>query len=197
MPPHGRRRSRGPRCHVLAGSCRGEATRGLRCQGASGDRTAPIHARPPPTASGLRSRHRCHQILRRRHGGPLLPTLLGPHTTVQTIQNGFGSPEIAAPIVGADRVAVGVVGGFGASLPEPGHARRNGMEMIRFGAYAGLPPHGDWRLGRTPGGPRVSRWRCSTISPAHGVGEADHERRLLRQDLLLAAGMTLGEVMAR
>jgi 2-dehydropantoate 2-reductase len=65
--------------------------------------------------------------------------LLGPETIVQTIQNGLGSPEIAAPILGADRIAVGVVGGFGASIRAPGHAHHNGMEMIRFGAFAGLP----------------------------------------------------------
>ena len=58
---------------------------------------------------------------------------------MQTIQNGLGSPEIAAPILGADRLAVGVVGGFGASIRAPGHAHHNGMEMIRFGAFAGLP----------------------------------------------------------
>lgn len=45
----------------------------------------------------------------------------------------------AVPILGADRLAVGVVGGFGASIRAPGHAHRNGMEMIRFGAFAGLP----------------------------------------------------------
>ena len=44
-----------------------------------------------------------------------------------------------AAIVGADRLAVGVVGGFGASMRGPGHAHHNGMEMIRFGAHAGLP----------------------------------------------------------
>jgi 2-dehydropantoate 2-reductase len=65
--------------------------------------------------------------------------LLGDATVVQTIQNGLGSPEIAAPIVGPDRVAVGVAGGFGASLRAPGHAHHNGMEMVRFGSYAGLP----------------------------------------------------------
>ena len=54
-------------------------------------------------------------------------------------RDGLGSPEIAAPILGADRIAVGVVGGFGASIRAPGHAHHNGMEMIRFGAFAGLP----------------------------------------------------------
>ena len=58
---------------------------------------------------------------------------------MQTIQNGLGSAEKVAAIVGADRLAVGVVGGFGASMRGPGHAHHNGMEMIRFGAHAGLP----------------------------------------------------------
>jgi 2-dehydropantoate 2-reductase len=65
--------------------------------------------------------------------------LLGPDTVVQTIQNDLGSPEVAAPILGKDRIVVGVVGGFGASMRVPGHAHHNGMEMIRFGAFAGLP----------------------------------------------------------
>src|SRR5207253_2428012 len=63
-------------------------------------------------------------------------SLLGPETVVQTIQNGLGSSVAVAPIVGADRL---VVGGFGASMRGPGHVHHNGMEMIRFGAYAGLP----------------------------------------------------------
>ena len=40
-------------------------------------------------------------------------------TIVQTIQNGLGSPEIAAPILGADRIAVGVVGGLGLRYGRP------------------------------------------------------------------------------
>jgi 2-dehydropantoate 2-reductase len=65
--------------------------------------------------------------------------LLGDGTVVQTVQNGLGSPEIAAPIVGPDRVAIGVAGGFGASMRSPGHVHHNGMEMVRFGPFAGLP----------------------------------------------------------
>lgn len=65
--------------------------------------------------------------------------LIGPQTVVQAIQNGLGSPEKVAAVLGGDRLAVGVVGGFGASCPEPGTVHHNGMEMIRFGSYAGLP----------------------------------------------------------
>ena len=65
--------------------------------------------------------------------------LVGPATVVQTIQNGLGSPEKVAQILGPDRLAIGVVGGFGASVPEPGVAHHHGMEMIRFGSFAALP----------------------------------------------------------
>jgi 2-dehydropantoate 2-reductase len=116
------------------------ATRGLRCEGASGDRTVPIHA--STTTEGIGP---CDLVVIATKAYDVeaaarscLP-LLGPETIVQTIQNGLGAPEIAASILGADRLAVGVVGGFGASLLAPGHAYHNGMEMIRFGAFAGLP----------------------------------------------------------
>jgi 2-dehydropantoate 2-reductase len=116
------------------------AARGLRCEGASGDRTVRIHA--STTTAGIGP---CDLVIIATKSFDVeaaahscLP-LLGAETIVQTIQNGLGSPEIAAPILGADRLAVGVVGGFGASIRAPGHVHHNGMEMIRFGAFAGLP----------------------------------------------------------
>jgi hypothetical protein len=66
-------------------------------------------------------------------------TLLGPGTVVQTIQNGLGSREVAAPVLGKVRIAVSVVGSFRVSMRAPGHAHHNSMEMIRFGAFAELP----------------------------------------------------------
>src|SRR5580765_3229780 len=95
--------------------------RGLRCEGKSGDRTVRLASAVTTT----------------RHIGPcdlvIIATkafdveaaanesvpLLGTDTVVQTIQNGLGSPEVAAPILGEDRIAVGVVGGFGASMRGP------------------------------------------------------------------------------
>lgn len=65
--------------------------------------------------------------------------LLGEHTPVVTIQNGLGSADTVAGIVGADRVAVGIASGFGASRPAPGHVHHNAMRAVRFGAYAALP----------------------------------------------------------
>ena len=116
------------------------ASRGLRCEGASGDRTVPIHASTTTDGIGpcdlVIIATKTFDVETAAHS--CVP-LLGAETIVQTIQNGLGSPEIAAPILGADRLAVGVVGGFGASIRAPGHVHHNGMEMIRFGAFAGLP----------------------------------------------------------
>ncbi|MEO6794350.1 MAG: 2-dehydropantoate 2-reductase [Mycobacterium sp.] len=65
--------------------------------------------------------------------------LLGEHTPVLTIQNGLGSADVVAGIVGEARVAVGIASGFGASRPAPGHVHHNAMRAVRFGAYAALP----------------------------------------------------------
>jgi 2-dehydropantoate 2-reductase len=63
--------------------------------------------------------------------------LLGRDTPVLSIQNGLGGPETAAGILGRERVMVGVVGGFGASMKGPGHAHHNGMELVRLGEFGG------------------------------------------------------------
>ncbi len=47
--------------------------------------------------------------------------MVGPETVVVSIQNGLGGPDRAAEMLGDERVAIGVVGGFGASIVEPGH----------------------------------------------------------------------------
>lgn len=116
------------------------AVHGLRLEGISGDRTVPIHASTTTDGIGV-----CDLVIIATKAFDVAAaaescrSLIGEGTVVQTIQNGLGSPEIAAPILGADRVAIGVVGGFGASIRAPGHAHHNGMEMIRFGSFAGLP----------------------------------------------------------
>ncbi|MET7247159.1 2-dehydropantoate 2-reductase [Methylobacterium sp. EM32] len=114
--------------------------RGLRVEGASGDRTVRL-ASAGTTPEGIGP---CDLVIIATKAfdvaaaaGSVAP-LIGPDTVVQTIQNGLGSPEVAAAVIDPDRIAVGVVGGFGASMRGPGHAHHNGLEMIRFGAFAGL-----------------------------------------------------------
>lgn len=123
---------------------RAMAEKGLRCEGASGDRTVRL-ASAGTTTDGIGP---CDLVIVATKAFDVEAAanasvpLLRDDTVVQTIQNGLGSPEIAAPILGEDRIAVGVVGGFGASMRGPGHVHHNGMEMIRFGAFAGLPRDG-------------------------------------------------------
>ncbi len=114
---------------------------GLRVEGASGDRTVQL-ASAGTTPEGIGP---CDLVIIATKAFDVAAAaasckpLVGPGTVVQTIQNGLGSPELAATVIDSDRIAVGVVGGFGASMRGPGHAHHNGLEMIRFGAFAGLP----------------------------------------------------------
>jgi 2-dehydropantoate 2-reductase len=119
--------------------------------------------------------------------------LLGPSASVQTIQNGLGSADRVAAIIDPDRVAVGVVGGFGASLRAPGHVHHNGMEMVRFGAYAGLP--------RTELEAGAEVWRSAGFE----VALFDNVDRMVWEKLIMnvafsatscLTGMTIGQVLS-
>ena len=167
---------------------------GLRVEGASGDRTVPVHA--STTTGGIGP---CDLVIIATKAFDVeaaakasLP-LLGPQTPVQTIQNGLGSPEKAAAVLGADRIAIGVVGGFGASIRAPGHAHHNGMEMIRFGAFARLP--------REALETSAQIWRSSgfTVALFDDVLQMVWEKLIMNvafSGTTCATGMTIGEVMA-
>ena len=111
---------------------------GLRVEGASGDNTVRLGATTEAGDVGL-----CDLVViasKARHVGEAAASaaaMLGPETTVLTIQNGLGSGEAASAVLGAGRVAIGVAGGFGASMLAPGHARHEGMELIRLGEMDG------------------------------------------------------------
>jgi 2-dehydropantoate 2-reductase len=112
--------------------------KGLRVEGASGDRTVRMHATTEPGEAGP-----CDLVVlatKAMHvseAAEALNPLLGPQTPVLSIQNGLGGPDAAAAILGRERVMVGVVGGFGASMKGPGHAHHNGMELVRLGEFGG------------------------------------------------------------
>jgi 2-dehydropantoate 2-reductase len=112
--------------------------KGLRVEGASGDRTVRIHATTEPRDAGP-----CDLVVlatKAMHvseAAEALKPLLGAQTPVLSIQNGLGGPDAAASILGRERVMVGVVGGFGASMKGPGHAHHNGMELVRLGEFGG------------------------------------------------------------
>jgi 2-dehydropantoate 2-reductase len=114
---------------------------GLRVTGASGDHTVRL-ASMTTTTDGLGV---CGLVVIATKAFDVEAAaescrpLVGPSTVIQSIQNGLGSPERVAAILGPERLAIGVVGGFGASVPEPGLAHHNGMEMVRFGSFGELP----------------------------------------------------------
>ena len=112
--------------------------RGLRLEGASGDRTVNLNATTDAREAGV-----CDLVIlatKAMHvaqAAEAAKSLLGSETPVLSIQNGLGGPDTAANILGRERVMVGVVGGFGASMKAPGHAHHNGWELVRLGEFGG------------------------------------------------------------
>jgi 2-dehydropantoate 2-reductase len=111
---------------------------GLRLEGKSGDRTVKVNATTQTKDAGP-----CDLVVlatKAMHvaaAAESVKALLGKDTPVLSVQNGLGGPETAAGILGRERVMVGVVGGFGASMKGPGHAHHNGMELVRLGEFGG------------------------------------------------------------
>jgi 2-dehydropantoate 2-reductase len=114
--------------------------RSLRVAGASGDRTVPLAgavAKPDEVGQPMDLVILATKAPQVEQAADALAVLLGPDTPVISIQNGLGSPQKVADRLGPERVVIGVVGGFGASVPEPGYAHHNGMEFVRLGELAG------------------------------------------------------------
>ncbi len=111
---------------------------GLRLEGASGDRTVSVNPTTVAAEAG-----QCDVVIiatKAMHvaaAASAAKPLLKQDTVVISIQNGLGGPDAAASVLGRDRVLVGVVGGFGASIKAPGHAHHNGMELVRLGEFGG------------------------------------------------------------
>ena len=138
--------------------------RGLRVTGASGDRTATLSATTDPTEVGTVDlvvvATKAHDV--ESAATAALP-LLGDDTIVLPIQNGLGSRERVAAIVGPERVMTGVVGGFGASIVEPGTCTITGWSWSASVSARARSPSG-WSVWPTPGGRPGSPCGRSTTS---------------------------------
>ena len=125
-------------------------TRGLTVEGASGRRTVRIQATCDPAEVGV-----CDLVVISTKAGDVeaaavaVKPLLGPDTVVLPIQNGLGSADRVAAILGEERVAIGVVGGFGASMVGPGHVHHNGWELVRLGERHGAATERIRRIAKT------------------------------------------------
>ena len=111
---------------------------GLRVEGASGDRTVRVNA----TTDAQDVKDADLVIIATKDDGVEAAArsalaIAKSSAPILTIQNGLGSADKVAAIVGSDRIMMGVVGGFGASMKGPGHAHHNGMEFLRLGEMDG------------------------------------------------------------
>ena len=170
------------------------AAKGLRLEGASGDRTVALGATSDPTTVGpcdlVIIATKAPQVEIAATGARVL---LGPETPVLTIQNGLGSAAKVARIMGEERVMVGVVGGFGASIVAPGHAHHNGMELVRLGEANGAVT------------PRLERIAAVWSEASFRVKCFDDIDQLVWEKLICnvcfsgtatLTGLTVGEIMA-
>ncbi|MGE5273551.1 MAG: ketopantoate reductase family protein [Verrucomicrobiota bacterium] len=167
---------------------------GLRVEGASGDRTVRINATTDPVEAGeaelvVLATKAMDVTAAAEDARPLV----GAETLVLSIQNGLGGPDAAAAVLGGNRVAVGVAGGFGASVVAPGHVHHHGFELVRMGERTG------------PVTPRIEAvaevWRDAGFT----VRTYDDVRRLVWEKLVCnvafggtcsVLGRTIGEVIA-
>lgn len=128
--------------------------KGLRVEGASGDRTVRMNA----TTNPADVKDADLVIVATKYDGvgaaaKAALAMAKPEAPILAIQNGLGSADIVADVVGSKRIMLGVVGGFGASMKAPGHAHHNGMEFLRLGEMdGGMTPRLEtvanaWRAG--------------------------------------------------
>ena len=112
--------------------------RGLRVEGASGDRTVRLDATTDASEPGP-----CDLVIIATKADGVaaaaasIKPLLRDDSLVLTIQNGLGAAERICRHLPPDNVLLGVAGGFGASIRGPGHAHHNGMELVRLGELGG------------------------------------------------------------
>jgi 2-dehydropantoate 2-reductase len=167
--------------------------RGLRVEGASGDRTVRVGATTNPDEVGeVELVVIATKAMNAAAAAGSLGRLVGPETTVLTIQNGLGAADVVADVVGRERLMVGVAGGFGASFVGPGHAHHHGLELVRLGEYDG------------PATPRTERIAEAWQRAGFTVKTYDDVHQLIWEKLICNAafsgpcgvlGVTVGEVI--
>ncbi len=115
------------------------ARHGLRVTGPTSDQVVPMRAISTAPAEVMDLVVLAVKAADVKTGAQQALPMLGADTPVLTVQNGLGSAETVAGVVGDQRVAVGIASGFGAARVAPGHVRHNAMRAMRFGAYSSLP----------------------------------------------------------
>ena len=168
---------------------------GLRVSGASGERIAKLRATTNARDAGPADL----VIIATKAGGveaaaKAAREILNAQGVVLTIQNGLGSAERVARIVGEDKTLVGVVGGFGASIKAPGHVHHNGWEFVRLGEYGGgaITP----RLERVAEIWKQGGFRVLLFQDIHQLVWEKFICNVAFSGTCTLTGLTIGEVLA-
>lgn len=119
--------------------------------------------------------------------------MVGPETTVLTIQNGLGASDQAAEILGSERLAVGIASGFGASLRGPGRTHHNAMRAIRIGAHSDLSTE---RLEAVAAAFRSADFDTSVVEDIRAMQWEKLICNVAYSAPCAITGLTVGEVMA-
>jgi len=115
--------------------------RGLRVQGASGDRTVRINA--TTDATDIRAGSCDLVIIATKASGVAGAAqtgtkLLKENGVALTIQNGLGAGDRISQHMDPKKVLLGVANNFGASMVGPGHADHKSMNMVKMGEMSCL-----------------------------------------------------------
>jgi 2-dehydropantoate 2-reductase len=167
---------------------------GLRVSGASGERVAKVRA----TTSARDAGPADLVIIATKASGveaaaAAAREILAPDGVVLTIQNGLGSADRVASIVGEDKTMIGVVGGFGASIQAPGHVHHNGWEFVRLGEhYGGITP----RLERIADIWKRGGFRVLIFDDIHQLVWEKFICNVAFSGTCTLTGLTIGEVLA-
>jgi 2-dehydropantoate 2-reductase len=167
---------------------------GLRVEGASGDRVAHPHATTDAADVGP-----CDLVVIATKARDVVAAagsakaLIGDRTVVLAIQNGLGSADRIAGVLGSRGIAVGIVGGFGASIPEPGHVRHEGWEMLHMGELAGPVTA---QLQNTASIWSDAGFRVSTYDDSELMVWEKFICNVCYSGTCAITGLTIGEVMA-
>jgi 2-dehydropantoate 2-reductase len=166
---------------------------GLTVEGASGRRTVRIGATSDPAEVGT-----CDLVVIATKARDVEDAaararpLVGPDTVVLPIQNGLGGADRVASVLGDGPVAIGVAGGFGASIVAPGHVHHNGWELVRLGERNG------------PATPRIHRVAAVWAEAGFRVQAYDDVEQLVWEKLICNVAFsgtctvlerTIGEVL--
>ncbi len=167
---------------------------GLKVSGFSGERTVTGIKTSTDTAGA----HGCDLIVIATKASAVasvagsLQHRLRDDALILTIQNGLGAGERIRNSLDSANILLGVAGGFGASIPEPGHVHHNGMELIRLGEMDGGITE---RLERV-----AATWRSAgfNVQTYEDINQLIWEKFICNVGLSGAAAAfdrTLGEVM--